>query len=52
MLGGSVIAGFAVAIGALGGHTAFGSVVLAVAWAFATGMRRCAWGRRPVSWAC
>src|ERR1700722_6890485 len=41
MLGGSVIAGIAVAVGALGGHTALGSVALAVAWAFATGMLVC-----------
>jgi uncharacterized membrane protein YccC len=38
MLAASVIAGVTVSIGALGGNHAAGAVVLAVVWAFATGM--------------
>ena len=41
MLAGSVIAGFAVCIGSLGGNHAAVAVPLAVAWAFATGMLVC-----------
>jgi uncharacterized membrane protein YccC len=41
MLVGSVIAGIAVSIGALGGNRAIGAIVLAMVWAFATGMLVC-----------
>jgi len=41
MLAGSVIAGFTVCIGSLGGNSAAGSVLLAITWAFATGMLVC-----------
>jgi uncharacterized membrane protein YccC len=41
MLAGSAIAGIAVATGALGGNHALGAIVLAMLWAFATGMLVC-----------
>lgn len=38
MLGGSVIAGFAVMLGSMSGHSQIGAIALATGWAFAGGM--------------